>query len=76
MNREQWLRKRSQIEAKGSAPAFGAPNFSGQMKLLDLAQHPDQDFAAIQQQHFGDELAGDGWPGLSRLSARPRGGSH
>lgn len=76
MNREQWLRKRSQVETHGIAPAFGAPNFAGQTKSMGLAPHTDQDYAAIQQQHFGDELAGDGWPGLSPLAGRPRGESH
>jgi hypothetical protein len=76
MNREQWLRKRNQVEMNGIAPAFGAPNFSGQTKSLDLLHCSGGEFAVIQQQHFGDELACDEWAMISRSPDPSHGGSH
>lgn len=76
MNREQWLKKRNQLETQGMAPAFGAPNFAGQTHLMELSPRSGQDFAAIRQQHFGDDLACNEWALIARSSEDLPGGSH
>jgi len=76
MNREQWQKKRSHAEPNGIPPAFGAPNFAGQTSLMEISARAGQDFAAIRDQHFGDELAGDEWALIARSAEEFPGGSH
>jgi hypothetical protein len=76
MNREQWLKKRSQIETHGIAPAFGAPNFAGQTHLMEVSSGSGPDFATIREHHFGDELATDEWTMIARSHTDFPGGSH